>query len=116
MGLEKIPTKTCPTCGGSGRVPHNEVSNPQREYIFGIIDGILQPALRDLGNDWTKEEIKDFIKQEFFYREVGYERVGLSFAKEGELAMTKEEFHMGLERLKLWAAEYLSVVIPEPEI
>lgn len=87
-------------------------SDPQNKYYWAVVVTECQQGFRELGNDWSKEQVHDFLKTNYNYREVVNESTGevlrypLSTAR-----LTKSEFSEMIEKIIRFAAEYLNVQI-----
>jgi GTP-sensing pleiotropic transcriptional regulator CodY len=92
---------------------HRSVS--QSRYYWGVVVGLIRERFIDLGNDVSKEETHDYLKQEFNYREFVNEktseviRIPMSTAN-----LTTTEFINFVARIQVFAATVLDIQIPEP--
>lgn len=84
-------------------------------YLWAVVYKEIQIRCIELGNDFTAEDVHDYCKQEFLKIPVigsGGEVIGY---KPGSTAdLTKEEFSNYLDKIFLWAAEFLMITIPLP--
>jgi len=87
----------------------------QSKYYWGVVVALIRERFIQLGNDVSKEETHDYLKQEFNYKEFVNEktseviRIPMSTAN-----LTTSEFMDYIARIQKFAAEILDVYIPEP--
>lgn len=95
----------------------NKRSLPQNAYYWMILTDYIQPALYDLG--WRSIKTKDdahffvadmFLKQKVVNEETGEVKERIKSTTE----LSTMEFNVYLSEIIEWAAEYLSISIPEP--
>lgn len=96
-------------------------SNPQNRYYWGLVVPLIQKGIKDLGTELTKEETHEFLKARF-----NTEEIHVVDKKTGELLyesipksttrLNKEDFSKYIEQIQRWAAEFLSIVIPDPGV
>lgn len=94
-------------------------SNQQNRYYFGIVVPLIQKGIKDLGTELTKEETHEFLKAKFNADEIQvvdknsgellYESIPKSTTR-----LNKEDFSAYTEQIQRWAAEFLSIIIPDP--
>lgn len=90
-------------------------STPQNRYYFGLVIPIVRKGIKDLGTELTKEETHEFLKARF-------NAEGIVNIKTGEIIdvpksttrLSKFEFMEYIEKIQKFAAEFLSIVIPDP--
>lgn len=95
----------------------NKRSLNQNAYYWLIITDYIQPALYAEG--WekikTKEDAHEFVSDLFLKVKVWNEKTGeMKELPRSTTDLTKEEFNIYLNEIWQWAAEYLSINIPEP--
>lgn len=83
----------------------NRRSNPQNRYYFGVVVPLVKGGLEDLGHELTEDEAHDFLKAKF--NSVGD-------IPKSTTGLNKEQFGEYLEKIQRFAAEYLSITIPDP--
>ena len=90
-------------------------SNEQNRYYFGIVVPVLQNAFKDYGHQLTKEETHDFLKGKFNYLEIVNDEIGefITIPKT-TTGLNKEQFSEYIEKIQIWAAQFLNIVIPDP--
>jgi hypothetical protein len=92
----------------------NRRSEPQNRYLWGVVYQEIRIRLKELGNDFTSEEIHELMKLKFnpvplVLSGGEIEQIGGSTAK-----MNKEEMSIYLDKIFLWCAEFLEIDIPSP--
>lgn len=94
---------------------HNKRSDQQNKYYWAIVVPMVQEGMKDLGNEFTKEEVHDFLKKEFNFSEVVNPETGeVKEVPRSTTILNKEAFSEYLEKIQRWSAEWLHVVIPDP--
>lgn len=90
-------------------------SNNQNRYLWGCVYKFIQHGFEDLGNKESLETIHEFCKQRFLVKEIVHEETGevLSFTKSTTELSTSEMMDY-IAELQRFGAEYLNVVIPDP--
>lgn len=98
----------------------NRITHNQRKYFFGVIVNALYAFFNSTGNEVTKADVYDFLKERFLFREKmcpishRFIRVYISLSdKEG--SMTREEFTEKKEAIQRWGAETLRLDLPDPD-
>lgn len=90
-------------------------STQQNRYYWGIVIPLVMQGLIELGNDVNKQETHEFIKANFNYEEIVNKETGELFRMTKSTArLNKNDFGVMIEKLKVFASEYLNVYIPEP--
>lgn len=87
----------------------------QNRYYWGICVKMVHDGLKDLGHEVTLEETHDFLKAKFNYNEIVNESTGevVSIPK-STTELSKTDFMEYIEKIQRFAAEFLNVVIPDP--
>ena len=87
----------------------------QSKYYWGVVVSLIRERFIELGNEVSKEETHDYLKQEFNYKEFVNEktseviRIPMSTA-----TLTTLEFMDYIARIQKFASEILDVYIPDP--
>lgn len=83
-------------------------SNPQYKYYYGVV---LELIFNHTGMD--KESLDAILKSKFCYE---WETLGGELVKRpiSKTRLTTEQFSAFLEQVVRWAAEFLDLVIPDP--
>jgi hypothetical protein len=93
----------------------NKRTSPQNRYYWGCVIPILTGAFRDLGHELTNQEVHSFLKGKFNTISIINETTGEFIDMPRSTAgLNKEDFGYYIESIQRWAAEFLSVVIPDP--
>lgn len=94
---------------------HNKRSNPQNRYYWGLVVPLIQQGIKDLGTEITKEECHEFLKARFNSQElVNTETAECVNIPRSTTALNKEQFSEYIEKIQIFAAEFLSIEIPSP--
>lgn len=99
-------------------VAKKEVSGKQRGYLHGCVLPFLDKGFHKIGYPFTKNQIYEWFKSNFCYKEVLIETTGeiikvpLDISKNGDA--TTRDLNDAIDRVKLWAAENLETYIPDP--
>lgn len=90
-------------------------SSPQNRYYFGVVVDLICRALNEGGVEVTREGTHELLKLRFLKEDhpIGNDGEFVTMVK-STTELNKEEFDEYLEHCKRFAAEYLNVVIPEP--
>lgn len=90
-------------------------SSNQNRYYWGIVIPLVMQGLIELGHDVNKQETHEFIKANFNYEEIVNKDTGELFRMTKSTSrLNKNDFGVMIEKLKVFASEYLNVYIPEP--
>jgi len=90
-------------------------SSHQSRYYWGVVVGLIRERFIELGNDVSKEETHDYLKQEFNYKEFVNEKTSEVIRIPKSTAnLTTSEFMDYLSRIQIFAADILGVEIPNP--
>ena len=90
-------------------------SLPQNSYYWGIVVPIVQQGFIDLGNECSKEDVHEFLKAKFNYKEIVNEKTGeiISFPQ-STASITTSQFMDYIAEIQRFGSEFLSVRIPDP--
>lgn len=93
-------------------------TDPQVRYYFGVVVKMIQAVFKEGGNDFSAEEVHEFLKSLFLFKEVVNEKTGevykvpLSLSRMGEVStLLMSEYK---EKIQQWAMEHFSLYIPDP--
>lgn len=76
---------------------------------------MIQDRLKDLGNEFTKEEVHEFLKSRFHFQELVNEQTGeVIQMPRSTTIMTKGRFADYIADIQRWAAQFLDIYIPDP--
>jgi hypothetical protein len=92
-------------------------SNPQLGYLFAGVYPLVLRALNDAGWEFTSiDEVDEYCKSMFSSKEIINRHSGEIMDIPGlKREMTTTEMMTYVDAIRDWAAEFLNVVIPEPE-
>ena len=88
----------------SVKLPSKDRSNNQNRYYWGIVVDIIG---KELG--YTADETHEALKMKFLL-----DRRGKIPTVRSTTVLSTKEFEDYLEDIKRWAAEFLNVVLPDP--
>lgn len=96
---------------------YNKRSLNQNDFFHMVIDDYVCPALIDVGWNEARDRkwAKEFVKEKVLMREVVNEKTGeVVSMPRATSGLTTVEFMELIHDLQQWAAEYLSIIIPDP--
>lgn len=90
-------------------------SNPQNRYYWGVVVQEVKLGFLNIGYEMTAEETHYFLKEKF--NSISIEnKDGVNINVAGSTTqMTKTQFGEYIERIARFAAEFLSIKIPQPD-
>lgn len=97
----------------------NNISHQQRKYFFGVVVKELRLGFLDAGTVLSTQQIIDYLKHEFIYREE-YNPITDTVIKtpislgNNDKGLTKEEFDRIKLAIQQHAAEVWNIIIPDP--
>ena len=86
------------------RKPRTKRSDVQNSYYWGVVIELLS---KELGYD--KDELHEILKYKFLQSNA----MGMPYVK-STTKLSTGEFEEYLSKIKRWAAEFLHIVIPDP--
>jgi NinB protein len=91
-------------------------SNQQNRYYWSVVVGLIKEGFVNMGHeDITAENTHDFLKARFLSKEVVNEQTGeVLNIPTGTADLTTTDFMVFIDKCSKFAAEYLNVIIPEP--
>lgn len=93
----------------------NKRSNEQNKYYWGVVLPLVKQGLLDIGYQVNIESTHDFIKSEFNYKEIVNKETGeVKKIPNSTTQLSKSEFAEVVERIKIFASEWLNIYIPDP--
>jgi len=94
-------------------------SNPQIRYWWSVVVPLVRDTINDTGEEYSKENIHEFLKSQFLYKEFIDHSTGEIHRIPRELKaggdVTTFEFMECIDGVSRWAAQTLNLVIPLPE-
>lgn len=90
-------------------------SSPQNKYYWGVIIPIVQEGMREIGEPIDKSRVHDMLKGMFLYEEVVNKDSGEILKVPRDFKdLSTIEFSEYKDNIQQWAAEWLHIVIPNP--
>ena len=87
----------------------------QNAYYWGVVVPMIRQGLIDVGYKVSKEQTHDLLRAKFAIDELVNEDTGEIIKTIASTTnMTTTDFMKYIESIIQWAAEYLSIQIPEP--
>lgn len=87
----------------------------QNAYYWACCLPIVQEGFKELGHELTLEEVHDFLKARFNFKEVVNFQTGeVIQIPKSTTELSKDEFGEYISRIQQFAAEFLHRVIPDP--
>lgn len=96
------------------KVRRKQRSYLQNRYYFGVCVQLVCEALRHLGHDVDEEETHELLKSKFNSRKVANEHGEFIELPTSTTKITTVEMMEYIARIQQWAAEFLGLVIPDP--
>ena len=90
-------------------------SNEQNSYYWGVVVEAVKIGLNDVGYKMNSEATHELIKYKFLQKELINEETGEILKTIGSTTeLSTSEFMDLLAQIQQWAAEYLNIIIPDP--
>jgi hypothetical protein len=90
-------------------------SNPQNRYYFGVVLKEITLRLRDLGHVWVQDEdVHELMKLKFNYEHIVGEGGEVMELPKSTSTLTKTQFAEYVEKIRMWASDFLGLEIPDP--
>lgn len=90
-------------------------SSPQNRYYWGCIVPIIKEALLQSGNIFNDEHVHDLLKFKFLKEDLPFGTDGEFITRIKSTAeLTTSQFMDYIAQIQQWAAEFLSIDIPDP--
>jgi hypothetical protein len=90
-------------------------SNPQNRYYWGIVIKEITIRLRELGHTWVSDEdVHELMKLKFNYEHIVGEGGEVMELPKSTATLTKTQFAEYVEKIRMWAADFLGINIPGP--
>lgn len=94
---------------------YSKRSDNQNRYYWGIVIKEIGIRLRDLGHAWlTDEDVHDMMKLKFNHEQIVSEEGEVLELPKSTTSFTKAEFGEYVDRVRMWAADFLNINIPDP--
>lgn len=91
---------------------HRSIS--QNKYLWGVVTEMVWLGLVELGHDVSKEETHEFLKGKFNSKQVMGDGGLIETIPQSTARMTTTEMMDYIAKIQQWAAEFLNIVIPDP--
>lgn len=90
-------------------------SSPQNRYYHGVVIKEITLRLRELGHTWINDEdVHELMKLKFNYEQVVSEHGEVLELPKSTATLTKTQFAEYVDKIRMWAADFLSISIPGP--
>jgi hypothetical protein len=90
-------------------------SSPANRYYWGVCIREITIRLRELGHQWiTDEDVHDMMKIKFNYERIVSEHGETLELPKSTTGLTKMQFFEYVENIRMWAAGFLGIDIPDP--
>jgi hypothetical protein len=87
----------------------------QNAYFHAVVVPMFADWCREQGNEWTDEEAKSCLKEQFLRKEWTDIRTGeILYCVLDTRDLDTQEFWTFVEKCCAWIAEFCGIVIPEP--
>lgn len=96
------------------KVRRKKRSNDQNAYMWGVVIPMVCTALRNLGHDVDEEETHEFLKSKFNSKKLANENGEFIDLPTSTTKLTTVEMMDYIASIQMWAAEFLGIVIPDP--
>ena len=97
----------------------DNISHRQRKYFFGVVVRALQLGFTERGIPLKQQDIIDYLKDKFIFRETPNPlygemlKVPISLSN-SDKGLTKPEFNAMKEQIQEFAATEWGIIIPDP--
>ncbi len=98
------------------KVRRKQRSTQQNKYYWPVVVGMVCEALRHLGHDVDEQETHELLKSKFNSEKIVNDETGevLEIPKSTARLNTVEMMDY-IAKIQMWAAEFLNIVIPDPD-
>jgi len=95
---------------------NSQRSNPQNRYYWGVVIKEISIRLREVGYPWLEDdEVHEMMKLKFNFERMINEETGEALEiPRTTVDLSKTEFSEYIDRVRMWAAEFLGIDIPDP--
>lgn len=94
----------------------NKRSTQQNRYYWGVVIMMIKDRFKFLGHDLTEEEVHDFLKKEYNYKEIRTENDYFFKIPQSTTTQDTQSFFEYIERIRRFASLTLDLDIPDPDI
>lgn len=89
-------------------------SNNQNAYYFGVVIPLINERLRELGNEFSNQDVHEAMKAKFSVGEIVNENQVQEEFVRSTATLRTVEFMEYLDKITVWAAQFLGLAIPAP--
>lgn len=89
-------------------------SNSQNAYYFGCVIPLINERLRELGNEFSNQDVHEAMKSKFCVGEIVNENGVQEEFVRSTATLRTVEFMEYLDKITVWAAQFLGITIPLP--
>lgn len=93
----------------------NKRSGFQNNYYWGVVVPLVQNAINELGNEFTRMETHEFLKARFNYKEVEFIEGHYIDVPVSTTRLDTQGFNEYIEKIQRFGSEMLGIYIPDPE-
>jgi hypothetical protein len=89
-------------------------SNPQNRYYWEVVVQMVQSAINDFGNEFSKDETHEFLKAKFNYKEIEITDGHYIDVPRSTTKLDTVTFMDYVAKIQRFATEMLGIYIPDP--
>lgn len=90
-------------------------TSPQNRYYWGVVIKEITLRLRDLGHTWLQDDdTHQLMKLKFNFEQIVSEQGEVLELPKSTATLTTTQFMEYIERVRMWAADFLEINIPDP--
>lgn len=95
----------------------NSRSSQQNRYYWGVVVPLVTEGLINAGYQVSSAQAHEFIKSEFTNQEIINTQTGeIKNIPGSTTTLNTKEFCLLIERIQIWGAEWLNIIIPDPAL
>jgi hypothetical protein len=91
-------------------------TSAQNSYYWAVVVKEVMLRFRQLGHDVNDDNVHEFLKGKFNTKKVANQHGELAEMPYSTTELNKEEFSNYCEMIKMWAADFLEITIPDPGV
>lgn len=90
-------------------------SNPQNAFWWGVVIPMVKNGIEEHGTKLTAEQTHDLLKQKFLAYQIPIDQDGnTETIFKNTSGLDTFEFNQLIEQTQRWSAEWLGIIIPDP--